>query len=447
MKDRFPVPAAATSGISERNLPELAPNNSIPAMRYKALLLLIFQISLSARSFAQPGCPDPQATNFNASATSNDGSCLYPVTGLMPVFKALLPANMNEVSGNVQAAGNWYMHNDGGDGSVFYRFNPETGATTQEVKLKNASNKDWEDIAASSTDIYLGDFGNNNNDRQDLGIYKVPISQIGNSGSESISDNEWSFIPFTYEDQTDFSTVPTDSTVFDCEAMIFFNGKLHLFTKNRRDYTTSHYVVNQATGKAEKLETFDTKGMITGADLSPDGKVVALLGYNLQGLPTVFAWLLWDWQQGSDLLFSGNKRRIELGSALVTGQAEGIGFKDSRTGYITNERTVANGIAFVEPSVRYFDIGQWVPVSVGADEPATAPGFRAYPNPVSQEIHFQFFEQKKPEMMRLLTQVGLEVLRLTEVPASLDMSRYPPGVYTFQMVWGERVQAIRVIKE
>ena len=416
-------------------------------MKHHLVLFLLFHFFPNIRSFAQAGCPDPQATNFNASATSNDGSCVYPVTGYTPVFKAWLPVDMKEVSGHVKAGGQWYAHNDGSDNSSFYRFNPETGELTQEVKLKNASNKDWEDITASSTHIYLGDFGNNNNDRQNLGIYKVPLSKIGNSASETVDDNEWTFIPFSYEDQTDFTTVPDDSTVFDCEAVIFFNGKLHLFTKNRKDYITSHYVVNQATGKAEKLETFDTDGMITGADLSPDGKVVALIGYNLKGLPSVFVWLLWDWQPGSDLLFGGNKRRIEFGSALVSGQAEGIGFADNRTGYITNERTVAGGITFVDQSVRYFDIGAWVPESVGTEEPAAMQGFRAFPNPFSQTVHFQFFEQKKPGLLRVVNPVGQEILRFSDVPESLDMSGLPPGIYTFQMVWGERTQAVRVVKE
>lgn len=404
-------------------------------MKRTAFLLLNLTFFQFFQSFAQPGCPDPQATNYNASATSNDGSCVYPLTTYTPVFKAFLPASMMEISGHVKAGNNWYCHNDGSDGSRFYRFNPETGTLNQEIQLKNASNKDWEDIAASGTHVYLGDFGNNSNDRQDLGIYKVPLSGIGSSSQESIDDDEWTFIPFIYEDQTDFATQPSDSTVFDCEAMIFFNGKLHLFTKNRKEYTTSHYVVNQITGKAEKLETFDTEGLITGADISPDGKLVALLGYDLRSLPKVFVWLLWDWQAGSDLLFSGNKRRIELGSALVTGQAEGIGFSGNRTGYLSNERTLANDIVFVEQSVRSFDFNQWVPVSTAANEPDANTGFQFFPNPFSQSVRFQFFDNKKPKSLRVTNQAGQMVINLDHVPDILDMSSLPTGKYTLEALW------------
>jgi hypothetical protein len=416
-----------------------------PAFVLLTVLTIFFLMPF--QTLAQPGCPDPQATNFNASATSNDGSCQYPATSYTPIFKAVLPETMQEISGHVKAGNYWFCHNDGSDGSRFYRFNPETGTVNQEIQLKNAANKDWEDIASSSTHLYLGDFGNNSNDRHDLGVYKVPLSQIGSDSEETIDDDEWTFIPFYYADQTDFNTQPADSAVFDCEAMIFFNGKLHLFTKNRKEYTTSHYVVNQSTNEAEKLETFDTDGLITGADISPDGKLVALLGYDLRSLPKVFVWLLWDWQPGSDSLFTGNKRRIELGSALVTGQAEGIGFSGNRTGYISNERTVANNITFVEQSDRSFDFGQWVPVSTGTSEPSEAAGFQVFPNPFSQSVQFQFFENKKPDALRILNSRGQVVLSLNDVPEMLDVRALPPGVYAFEAVWGERIVTMRGVKE
>ena len=421
--------------------------NFLLTMKRIALLLLNLTALFLFQSLAQPGCPDPLATNYNAAATSNDGSCLYPVTNYAPVLKAALPEVMLEVSGHAKAGNNWYMHNDGSDGSRFYRFDPETGLINQEVQLKDASNKDWEDISSTGTHLYLGDFGNNDNDRQDLGIYKVPLADIGNSNQESVNDNEWTFIPFTYEDQTDFTTLPTDSTVFDCEAMINLNGKIHLFTKNRKEFSTAHYVVNQVNGKAEKIETFNTEGLITGADVSPDGKVVALLGYDLRTIPKVFVWLLWDWQPDGDLLFTANKRRIELGLALVTGQAEGIGFSGNRTGYLTNERTEANNIVFVEQSVRYFDFGQWIPVSTATSEPDQDAGFRVFPNPFSQSVQFQFFENIKPDVLRVVNQAGQVVANLSEAPEALDTSVLPAGVYGFEAMWKDgRTTVVRAVK-
>ncbi|MFN0036099.1 MAG: hypothetical protein ACKVUS_13630 [Saprospiraceae bacterium] len=417
--------------------------------RITPVLIALSVFAIPQAPAAQPGCPDPQATNFNPSATSNDGSCLYPIMTYTPVFKANLPNDLQEISGLSKADSKWWGHADSGSDETFFSLDPESGDILQEVKLNNAHNRDWEDIAADGQHLYLGDFGNNLNDRQNLGIYKIPLSDIGNSNSETVQDDEWAFIPFAYADQTDFSPQPEDSSVYDCEAMIFFNQKIHLFTKSRRDYTSAHYAVNTATGLAEKAETFDSEGLITGASLSPDGKLVALVGYDLRPfIPTVFCWLLWDWQAGTDLFFSGNKRRVELGSALQVGQVESIGFDTDRAGYLSNERTTFNGVTLVGESVRSFDFSAWVPTSVGTGEPGgTLAEGSVFPNPFSNAVRFQFSGNKKPDFLQVKNQVGQTVLRLNEMPEMLDLGFLPSGFYVFE-TWrdGRSVGVYRGVK-
>lgn len=401
------------------------------------------------RTFAQPGCPDPQATNYNPLAAQNDGSCLYPTTTYAPVFKANLPNDLQEISGLTRASGRWWGHADSGANPEFFNLNPENGQVLQKITLQNAQNRDWEDVAADSAYLYLGDFGNNSNNRTNLGLYRVPLAKIGTSNSESVSEGDWQFVPFAYADQTDFSAQPEDSSVYDCEAAILFRGKIHLFTKSRKTYRTAHYVVNETTGKAEKLEEFNTDGLITGASLSPDGKVVALLGYDLRSfIPKVFVWLLWDWQMGSgDLLFSGNKRRIELGTALAVGQAEGIGFAENRRGYLCNERTEFNGITLAQQATRWFDVSAWIPEEVGAEEPDGVGGMRVFPNPFAQTLHVQFLENERPNVLRVLNGLGQPMLELRgDLPTTLDTSDWPAGVYVVEGVFSrKKVRAERVL--
>jgi len=397
-------------------------------------LVLIFPALWATPAAAQPGCPDPLATNFNPLATSNDGSCLYPVTSYTPIFKTNLPNDLQEISGLSKAGVRWWGHEDSGADEEFYRIDPEMGDIFQKIELKNAKNRDWEDIASDGQNLYIGDFGNNSNDRQNLGIYIVPLSEIGNSNSETVQESEWSFLPFSYIDQTNYSSQPEDSSVYDCEAMIFYNNLIHLFTKSRRFHSSSHYTVNTSTNVADKIETFDTQGLITGAALSPNGKLIALIGYDLRPfIPTVFCWLLWDWQPGTDLFFSGNKRRIELGSALQVGQVESIGFDSECSGFISNERTVFNGVTLVGESVRSFDFSAWVPALVGTGEPGGAGETIAlFPNPFSQTIHFQFSGNEKPDLLQVKNQLGQTVLTLNEISETLDLNFLPAGFYTFE---------------
>ena len=409
-----------------------------------------FVLVFAVNARAQSGCTDAQASNFNAAATVNDGSCIYPATSYTPVFKANLPGELKEISGLTLGNAKWWGHADSGFNEEFFSLDPETGNVDQTVELKNAKNRDWEDIASDSVNLYVGDFGNNSNDRQNLGIYIVPHSEIGNSNSETVQEFEWSYLPFSYVDQTNYATMSEDSSVFDCEAMIAHRQKLHLFTKSRRNYNTVHYVVNPSSNVADKIETFDTQGLITGASVAPDGKLIALVGYDLRPfIPTVFCWLLWDWKAGTNEFFSGNKRRIELGTALQVGQVESIGFDTDRTAYISNERTAFNGVTLVGESVRKLDFSAWVPASVGAEEPDWEnAAFAMFPNPFSQTVHFQFQAHQEPDVLRITNQLGQTVLTLNEVPKTLNLSFLTPGYYTFE-IWknGQQIGRSKGLKQ
>jgi hypothetical protein len=122
-----------------------------------------------------------------------------------------------------------YLVNDGGNGPKLFRFDTTQNGYTA-LGIVNASNKDWEDLTTDKlNNLYIGDFGNNDNERSNLRIYKSP-------NPESIFPNQIAVesIAFSYENQTSFP--PTDSELnFDCEAMIWHQDSLYLFTKNRTD--------------------------------------------------------------------------------------------------------------------------------------------------------------------------------------------------------------------
>lgn len=366
----------------------------------------LLSVMFAHKMAAQSGCTDPQASNFNTLAITNDGSCVYPTTFYTPVFQADLPGDLKEISGLTYANAAWWAHNDSGNSNDFYSVSTSDGDILKKIALKEADNMDWEDFCADSEALYLGDFGNNTNNRTDLGFYRIPFSAIGNGNNQTVQPEEYTFVSFAYPDQSNFSQQPEDSTVFDCEAAIFTNGQLHLFTKNHRDYTTTHYALNPVNQQVEKLGTLNTQGMVSGASISPDGKMIVLTGYNLVGLPTVFCWMLWDWPSGTNDFFAGNKRKIELGSALLVGQVESIGFLTNRTGFIANERTSFNGITLVNESVRRFDFSNYAPETTDTYAPEVEePQITLSPNPATG--HFTLdWGIHRPEKISVVNVVG-----------------------------------------
>jgi hypothetical protein len=413
------------------------------------LLFFFLMIAPATCITAQPGCPDSQALNYDPQAQTNNGSCLYPPTSLVLQPITTLPNELTEISGHAFAGGKWWAHEDGTTAPVFYQFHPENGQIQQEVTLENAQNKDWEEMTSNATHLFLGDFGNNQNNREDLGIYQVPLAAIGQGSVENIPDSTWTFIPFSYPDQTNFNAVPLDSTTFDAEAFIWKNGLLHLFTKNWKTYQTAHYTINPENGTTTLLETFNTDGLVTGAAISPDSQLVVLLGYNIKTQYAAFAWLLWDWPDPqSNLLFTGNKRRINLGTVLITGQSESIAFKDPRRGFIGNERSSAGGVTFALQSLKSFDFNAWVPegISETTQLPLLKDEINAYPNPFSDYLVIHIENGPKVDFFQVKNSIGQVVYAGNGTGTTIATVHWAKGVYFLEMRGNNRFFQQKMIK-
>ncbi|MEP7109322.1 MAG: hypothetical protein ABI760_15115 [Ferruginibacter sp.] len=332
----------------------------------KATLVFGLVVLFAAHpSFGQVyGCKDPLANNYNPAATVNNGSCTYDITYYEPPIKVNPISDTLVESSGLQMAGNFlWSFNDGGGAAAIYRIDTVSNMVLQKVNLSGADNIDWEDIAFDGNNFYVGDFGNNaNGARTDLKIYKFPLSAIPDYVSNPVATipaGQIAIINFSYNNQQQppLSAV-NNKTKFDCEAMIVDGGKIHLFTKNWIDLTTTHYEINGVTAGtyiADSLETLATNYLVTGADKANGQKIVALLGYKNSGSASHYLHLLTDYNGRN--YFNGNKRRIDLPNVLVMGQAEGICFRTGTYGYISNEKFIPLSIS---QKLRSFDISNFV---------------------------------------------------------------------------------------
>lgn len=187
-----------------------------------------------------------------------------------------LPPKLKEISGLVFLNDTVLVaHNDGGNDPVLYFLNLK-GEKIHSVEIENAENNDWEDITMDGKGyLYVGDVGNNNNNRKDLCIYKVSTKDI--LKKEKIKADK---ILFTYPDQKEFP--PKDKDLhFDVEAMAFYKDSLYLFSKCRAepfDGKTHCYTLPVKAGSyiaTKKWEYCIGKGgwwkdAITGADIRND---------------------------------------------------------------------------------------------------------------------------------------------------------------------------------
>ena len=306
-------------------------------MRISCLLLMMMMFLMSNGTQAQQaksGCTDPAASNFDANAKTNDGSCIYPATRIDPRSLFRMPEGLQEQSGMVWWDGLLWVHNDGGHPPVLYALDSSGTSMKRRVLLKGATNIDWEDMSQDEHFLYIADAGNNSNGaRQDLCVYRIRKEALRDTTSEYSVDAEK--IEFLFEDQPWPPVVqPANTTDFDVEAMIVRNGKIHLFTKQWTGKKTTIYTLEAAPGKqqlARKSGTLDSEGLITGAAADPAGKVLVLTGYT--PLLSRFIWLLYDFK--GDDFFGGNHRLIRLNGP---GQTESVCFPEADRLFIGSER-------------------------------------------------------------------------------------------------------------
>ncbi|MFC4095216.1 hypothetical protein [Euzebyella saccharophila] len=251
-------------------------------------------------------------------------------------FLAKLPKDLKENSGIAYFSGDtaWFVA-DSGNSDDIYQVNFE-GKLVKKLEVKNAKNRDWEELTEDKKgNLYIGNFGNNYNDRDDLVIYKLPNPEI--EPGKKIDAQK---IEFRFPEQKDFPPKKKD-LIYDAEAMFHYKGFLYIFTKDR---------ANPFTGRTALYKVPDTEGnydaklisslnicdnwdfcRITAADISNDGTTVVLLGYGK-------LWKFTDFS-GDDFL-SGKIKEYELG---LRTQLESVTFLNDRELLLSDEENKKGG--------------------------------------------------------------------------------------------------------
>ena len=265
---------------------------------------------------------------FNCN--KDDG--LQKSTELVQVAKiAELPSVLQESSGiEIAATGGFWSFNDSNGEAELYRID-ESGALLQTVKVENADNKDWEDITIDDEgNLYIGDFGNNDNDRNNLRIYKINSGDLGQN-DDSVAAQK---IKFAFPDQNEFPPPPAER-FFDVESLFAKGNNLFLLTRDRSlpfAGKTRLYKIPNTPGDyiAEYVDEFVTdkdqkKGQITAADISADFSRLVMISNES-------VWLFQN-ISGEDF-FTGELIHCDFSRSS---DLEGIVFQEENTLFLTSE--------------------------------------------------------------------------------------------------------------
>lgn len=240
---------------------------------------------------------------------------------------AVLSNSLQESSGLTSFDGRLFSFNDSGNTSEIFEIKAGSSyiEKTFQTRLKNI---DWEAITNDGENFYVGEFGNNLGTRKDLKIYQIPFK------NDSIIADSIKPIPFYYPEQIDFTPKNINNN-FDAEAMIFFDGNIHLFTKEWITNTVSHYIIDKNLTEnqpAQKLESYDTGFVVTDASFFENKLYV--VGYTKKA--SVYM-MIFEKDDSGNLFFNKPAKKFSLGRAFKIGQIEGITVTEKGI-YISGER-------------------------------------------------------------------------------------------------------------
>ena len=211
-----------------------------------------------------------------------------------PVHLADLESKaIDESSGVVASRRNpdlFWTHNDSGDGPFLYAFD-RRGETRGVWHVMGAKALDWEDIAAGpgaqpgQSYLYVGDIGDNDKDRREIIVYRVAEPAVKDDDADStriepLETEPAEAIHLRYPDgRHDAEAVAVHPT----------SGDLYIITKTRNVssaatvYKLATPFSTSAINTLEKVADIRVPGllpgMVTGGDISPNGKEIILCDY------------------------------------------------------------------------------------------------------------------------------------------------------------------------
>lgn len=361
---------------------------------------------------------------------------LYALLHFLPGFGqkmslqtiAELPEDLPECSGMaLLPSGHLAMINDSGNPPEIF-VTDKSGLLLKKVELPFAENHDWEDLTFGGGHLFVGDFGNNRNNREDLTIYRVGVGE-----NDSLFDD--GKISFSYARQKDFP--PDERTQnYDLEAMAYANDSLFLFSKNRTQPFTGYtllYGLPATPGNYEltPLDSFKTgEGLapafwVTSADFNPRSKTLVLLGYDK----------MWAFIGFSGHHFFKGKSKMHPFKELS--QKEAVTFAADDSLLITDERADSFGGGYL---YKAFLETQDFLISITPKEQIQDSLAINASIPKGEVVLWEIFNTRGEQVLSGHFPAG------TSFPVSIDTKGLPPGGYVLNVIVKDRPHAFKLTK-
>ncbi|RZJ31226.1 MAG: T9SS C-terminal target domain-containing protein [Flavobacterium sp.] len=231
---------------------------------------------------------------------------------------------LSEGSGLEYWRGRLWSHNDSGDAELFAL--DTIGNIVETYDLPGVKNDDWEDMTQDDSYFYIGQTGNNVNDKETLHVLRVE--------KESLLQHHPQIETITFKWPEVDDRGSKEKINFNCEAVVKAGDSLYFFTKewkSRRCTRVFSIPAKPGTYTARYIATIATKVLITGANYDQKQKKLALCGYNLLAHPFILLF------PDTDMANFSPKKMTKIKLRRMFRQIEGITTDGKGGYYLVNE--------------------------------------------------------------------------------------------------------------
>ena len=246
--------------------------------------ITLFVILVSACAALSGACGSLAADG--ASQPSRDETADYGPPSRVGVLRSPDLKEASGVAASKCQPNVYWTHNDSGDDALLYAID-EAGGHLGVWRVTGARNRDWEDIASFKNAggkcfVIIGDIGDNDLKKQQQTIYRVAEPTVTDASrfvgrTSPLETSAAETLSFEYPDSP-----------HNAETLLVHpsSGEIYVLTKSKK-HPVSVYKLKPEFGdpvqKAAKVGEFTVpavpNGLLTGGDISPDGKRVVLCDY------------------------------------------------------------------------------------------------------------------------------------------------------------------------
>ena len=250
------------------------PNTNITKITLFVILALAGGVSFGCGSLAQNGVAQSrEKADFDAPVRVG--------TLRSPTLKEASGIAASKCQPNV-----FWTHNDSGDDALLYAING-MGAQLGVWRVTGSRNKDWEDIAAfkdaaGKCYVLIGDIGNNELEKGELSVYRVAEPSVDSQAAVSAKSSAQETGPaevLNYE----YPDAPRNAETLLVHPS---SGDIYVLSKSKKDPVNVYKLKPDFSGakqRALRIAEFTVpavpNGLLTGGDISADGRSVVLCDY------------------------------------------------------------------------------------------------------------------------------------------------------------------------